>query len=358
MLALDVRRKRGAFALDIRLDVEPGRVTVLVGESGAGKSTLLRLVAGLDAPDSGTIALDGETWFDAARRMNLAPERRAIGYVAQDYALFPHLSVRENVAFGPRAAGIPGPIARGRADTQLEALGIHDLAGRKPGALSGGQQQRVALARALVLEPRVLLLDEPLSALDVRTRASVRGELKRLLARLPCPTLFVTHAPAEALIFGDRIAVLEQGALTQHGTREEFVHHPRTHYVAEFLGVNLFSGEIVGPAFDGLVEARVDGRAFALPDPGRAGRVQFVVHPHDVTLALGEPAGSARNIVRGVIEEVVPEPPRGDNVRVRLAGRPPLTAQVTRASAQALGLAAGRVVWASFKATGIEVLPD
>jgi len=358
MLALDVRRRQGGFALDATLTVAEGSVTVLVGESGAGKSTLLRLVAGILAPDAGTITLDGVPLFDSARSVNVAPERRPVGYVAQDYALFPHLSVRENVAFGLRALRLKGPEVETRVVQQLAALGLLDLAARKPAALSGGQQQRVALARALVLAPRVLLLDEPLAALDPRTRAAVRGELKRTLAAVPCPTLLVTHAPTEALIFGDRIAVLEDGALTQEGTREDFVARPRTHYVAEFLGVNLFDGETLGEAREGVVEVRVGGLVFTLPDPGRAGRVRFIVHPHDVTLATEPPVGSARNVVRAPIEELAPEPPRGDHVRVRLAGTPPLTAQVTRAAVEALSLAPGRQVWASFKATGVEVLPD
>jgi len=241
---------------------------------------------------------------------------------------------------------------------ELARVGLSALADRRPHELSGGQQQRVALARALVLEPRVLLLDEPLAALDVQTRTAVRAELRRTLATLPCPTLFVTHQPAEALGFGDRIAVLESGTITQEGTREEFVKSPRTRYVAEFLGVNLFDGSIEGAALNGLVEARVADRTFAVPDPGFRGRVRLVVHPHDVVLDTGPPHGSARNVVFAAIQEIAPEPPRGDNVRVRLAGHPPLTALVTRAAAGALALAPGREVWASFKATGVEVLPD
>ncbi len=358
MLALDVRRRLAEFELVAELSVRPASVTVLVGESGAGKSTLLRMVAGLVAPDAGTIALDGVPLFDAAQGVNVPPERRPVGWVAQDYALFPHLDAFENVAFGLRARRVPGAAIRARVTAQLERMGMSAWAHRRPHALSGGQQQRVALARALVLEPAVLLLDEPLAALDVQTRVTVRAELRRTLAALPCPTLFVTHQPAEALAFGDRIAVLERGALTQEGTRADFVRSPRTAYVAEFLGVNLLEGEIVGPSQSGLVTVQVGQRTIVLADPGRRGRVRLVVHPHDIVLASAAPAGSARNVAHARVEEMLYEPPRGDQVRVRLGGDPPLTALVTRAAADTLGLAPGSDVWASFKATGIEILPD
>jgi molybdate transport system ATP-binding protein len=358
MLALRVRRSLAGFTLEAELLVRPAQVTVLVGESGAGKSTLLALVAGIRTPDAGRITLDDRVLFDDAQGVNLPPEQRPVGWVAQDYALFPHLSVRENVAFGLRAERRSGDEVERRVTPLLARTGLIELARRRPHELSGGQQQRVALARALVLEPRALLLDEPLAALDVRTRGAMRAELRRTLAALPCPTLYVTHQPSEALSFGDRIAVMEAGRITQEGTRDEFVRGPRTAYVAEFLGVNLFEGEIAGPASGGLVEVRVGAHVVAAPDPGRLGRVRLVVHPHDVVLDTQAPHGSARNVLKATVEELVPEPPRGDLLRVRLTGPPPLTALITQAAAQALGLAPGREVWASFKATGVEVLPD
>jgi molybdate transport system ATP-binding protein len=236
VLELQVRIRLGSFALDAALEVPRGGVTVLVGESGSGKTTLLRLVAGLLAPDAGRIALDGEPLADTAAGRFVPPEARAVGYVAQDYALFPHLSARENVAFGLRAQGLARQDVSARVEAALERFGLGALATRRPDQLSGGQQQRVALARALVLDPAVLLLDEPLSALDVVTRRAVRGELRRTLEGLACVTLLVTHLPSEALAFGDRIAVLEDGRVTHAGPRDEFGSEPRSRYLAEFLG--------------------------------------------------------------------------------------------------------------------------
>jgi ABC-type sulfate/molybdate transport systems ATPase subunit len=236
VLTIDVGIRLGGFTLGADLALPPRGVTVVAGESGAGKTTLLRAVAGLVRPDRGRIALDGATWFDAASGASLPPERRPVGWVPQDFALFPHLSAFENVAFGLRACRTPGGAIARRVGEALERLGVGALAGRRPGTLSGGQQQRVALARALVLEPRVLLLDEPLASLDVATRRRVRGELRQVLESLPCATLLVSHTPSDAFALGERIAVLEAGRITQVGTREELLARPGSDYVAEFLG--------------------------------------------------------------------------------------------------------------------------
>ena len=352
MLAIDVTRRLGAFVLEAALDV-PERSTVAVaGESGAGKTTLLRLLAGLDRPDRGSIVLDGATWFDAASGVACPPEARSIGWVPQDHALFPHLSVLENVAFGLRAAGRPAAEARRRAAATLERLGIADLAGRGPGSLSGGQQQRAALARALVLEPRLLLLDEPLAALDVQTRRSVRGELRRLLGTLPCATLLVTHDAVDALALGNRIAVLEAGRLTQYGERDELLARPRSAYVAEFLGVNLFRGAVARRE-SGVAWLDTGAGEIAVPDDGLPGERFALVDAREVTLARDPSGTSARNAFHGAIVELIPEPPDGQRLRVALATRPRLVAEITRAAAHGLGLAPGVEVWASFKATGV-----
>ncbi len=335
MLSVDARLERGAFALDAALEAAPGRVTVIVGESGCGKSTLLRLVAGLLVPRDGHVRVDGATWADAATGTHVAPEARPVGWVPQDHALFPHLAVRENVAFGLRAAGVGGATARERTERALERFGLRELATRRPAQLSGGQRQRVALARALVLEPRVLLL-----------------------AALPCVTLFVTHAPAEALALGDDIVVMEQGRVTQSGARDAFVRHPRSAYAAEFLGVNLLRGAVRARPGDGHAVVAAEGGELFVPDPGRDGDVQCVVHPHDVVLSRTAPEGSARNVFRGRVQEVVPEPPAGERVRVLVDSRPPLAAQVMQASVAALGLHPGAEVWASFKATAVRVLEE
>jgi molybdate transport system ATP-binding protein len=279
---------------------------------------------------------------------------RSIGYVAQDYALFPHLTVSENVAFGLRAGGgLARRAVRDRVNATLARLDLTGLAARRPAALSGGQQQRVALARALVLEPSLLLLDEPLSALDLGTRQTIRGELRELLARLRCTTLYVTHSPLEAIVFGDRIAVIEAGQLTQVGTREELLTHPRTPYVATLLGVNLFRGRIVDRDQAGVVRVRTGDGTLAVADPGGDGDVFVTVSPREITLHLEPPAGSAQNVFYGPTLELVPEPPTGERVRVALRTSPPLVAEVTRQAVEALGLSKGLWVYASFKASGV-----
>jgi molybdate transport system ATP-binding protein len=355
VLELRVRRSLGSLALDAELTAPAGDVTVLVGESGAGKSTLLRMVAGLLAPDAGRISLRGRVLCDVAARAWTRPEARPVGWVAQDLALFPHLSARDNVAFGPRALGMPAGEANARADRALARLGLEAFAERRPRELSGGEQQRVALARALVLEPEVLLLDEPLASLDPRTRRAVRGELRRLLAGLPCVTLLVTHDPTEALALGDRIATLEDGRVTQVDSREAFVRRPRTRYAAEFLGLNQLEGPVLERTADGIALVAVGDCRLAVPDPGGAQRLRVLVHPHAVTLSLAPPTGSALNVIAGAIAELVPEPP-GERVRVLLDSRPPLAATVMRASVESLGLELGRRVHASFKATAVEVI--
>jgi molybdate transport system ATP-binding protein len=356
MLRARVARRLGAFSLEASVETVDRAVLVLVGESGSGKTTLLRVLAGLLDPDQGTIALDGTTWFDSSTGEVVPPEARPVGYVAQDYALFPHLSVHENVAFGLRASHVPDRLLRTRVGTALRRLGVFELAGRRPHQLSGGQQQRVAIARAIVLEPRLLLLDEPLSALDLQTRTGIRGELRRLLDELPCSTVYVTHSPTEAMAFGEQIAVLEGGRITQVGSRDDFMRHPRSSYVAAFLGVNRLAGSRVDPGARGLARIATPEGDIAVLEPPNEGDVALVVHPREVILSREHPTGSARNVFEGIVEEVVPEPPAGETVRVLVATRPPLVAEVTRSSSEALGLGPGVRVFASFKATGVSII--
>ena len=350
MLEIRAARRRGEFLLSLELSLGRGETTVLVGESGAGKTTLLRLVAGLDQPDEGRLALDARVWADTAAGVVLPAWRRSVGYVFQDYALFPHLSVGENVAFGLRAGGAGRRESADRTRAILERLGIADLAGRKVAGLSGGQQQRVALARALVLDPEVLLLDEPLSALDLRTRRGVRGELRRLLRGLTCRTLYVTHNPVEAMFFGERLVVLERGRITQSGTRDELLRHPRSAYVAELVGTNLLYGS---PERLGGTEVRTGSGSIMVGPEAAEGEVFATVSPREITLYRERPEASAQNLFTGPIVELVPEPPGGERVRVALATTPPLVAEVTREAVAALELREGMVVHAGFKATGV-----
>ena len=350
MLEIRAARRRGDFALSLELSLRRGETTVLVGESGAGKTTLLRLVAGLDQPDEGRLALDGRVWADSASGVALPAWRRSVGYMFQDYALFPHLSVGDNVAFGLRAAGARRRESAERVRTILGRLGIAELADRRIAGLSGGQQQRVALARALVLDPDVLLLDEPLSALDLRTRRAVRGELRRLLRSLSCCTLYVTHNPVEAMFFGERLVVLERGRMTQSGTRDELLRHPRSAYVAELVGTNLFYG---APSGAGVTEVRTGEGSIVVGAEAVEGEVFATVSPREITLYRERPETSAQNLFSGPIVELVPEPPGGERVRVALGTTPPLVAEVTREAVAALELREGMVVYAGFKATGV-----
>ena len=353
MLELEVSRRLNEFELELALSVPAGSTLVVVGESGAGKTTLLRLLAGLDHPDTGRISLGTDVYFDSARRIAVPPWQRAVGFVPQDYALFPHLTVFENVAFGLRAQGMARGATQRRASQALEQLGIVALAARRPEELSGGQQQRTALARALVLGPKLLLLDEPLSALDIRNRQGVRMELRRILAALPCVTLYVTHTPTEALTLGDQIAVLENGRLTQIGGRQDLLQRPRSPYVAAFLGVNLFQGPILERSAGGLARVGAAGGDLWVVDPGGEGEVFVTVSPREITLHRDRPSGSAQNAFSGSVTELIPEPPSGERVRVTLNTHPPLVAEVTLQAVLALGLREDERVWATFKATGV-----
>jgi len=356
LLNARVDKRLGGFQLEADFHVAHHSVMVLVGESGSGKTTLLRLLAGFMHPDHGRIEVDGAVWFESARRDSRPAPERPVGYVAQDYALFPHLTGAENVAFGLRASRVPGREIARRVAAILERLGIEALAHRRPHELSGGQQQRVALARALVLEPRLLLLDEPLSALDLQTRRAIRGELRRLLAEQPCTTIYVTHSPAEALAFGETITVLEGGRVSQSGSRESLMKRPRSPYIAEFLGVNLFRGTRDSRREGGGVRVALPDGDLVLGDHGQEGKDVIVVHPREITLSLTEPGGTARNVFAGTIEELVPEPPSGDLVRVSLRTSPPLIAEVTRDALEKLALREGMRVFASFKAAGVVVV--
>jgi molybdate transport system ATP-binding protein len=349
-------KQLGRFTLEVDLTAEHGTTLVLVGESGAGKSTILNLLAGLLHPDRGRIQLDDATYFDGRTGLAVPPHRRSIGYVFQDYALFPHLSVFENVAFGLRAQGESGPRLRARVGELLAQLGIAELATRRPRRLSGGQQQRVALARALILQPRLLLLDEPLAALDAQTRHAVRTELRKTLSALPCITVFVTHSPFEALVFGDRIAVVEHGRVVQTGACEELLQRPRSRYVATLMGLNFFRGRIAYRDPSGLAEVRTDGGTVRIAHETEGpksdeGEILIAVDPSEITLHLTPPTGTARNVFSGSIVQLVPEPPFGELVRVVLDTHPPLVAEITANSVQTLGLREGVAVYASFKAT-------
>ena len=323
----------------LRMDLRIDRTVALVGPSGAGKTSVLRSVAGLVRPQEGRIALGGDVWFDAERRIFKRPDERRVGLVFQEYALFPHMTVRQNVTYG-------GPK---RADEYLERFRISHLAKARPGDLSGGERQRVALARALARDPGVLLLDEPLSALDAHTKVAVRGELQELLRELGLPTLLVTHDYEDAAALADLVGVLVDGELRQLASPREMVATPADGFVAAFTGANLLHG-VARPTGDGLTEIILDsGETIYSADEG-SGRVEAVVYPWEVFVSLERGADSAQNAIAGQIRSLAHV---GNRVRVRIGV---LTAEVTAASAEALGLEVGVEAVASFKATGTRLV--
>jgi molybdate transport system ATP-binding protein len=338
----------GDFELDISTTLEPGVVVAVIGPNGSGKSTLLRTVAGLQLLTSGTVEIDGRVVDDG--RTAVRPQDRSVGVVFQDYALFPHLSLRDNVAFGPRARGTSRREADERAQAILDRLGIGELADRRPAQVSGGQAQRTALARALATTPRVLLLDEPLSALDVETRDGVRAELDTVLAGFDGCTLLVTHDPLDAMVLADRVLVLENGRVVQDGSPADLALRPATAYVAALMGVTLLRGTIR----EGVLE--VDGGGVLhSADRDAQGRVLCVVRPEAVTLHLTPPEGSARNVWQGTVAALQPS---HDRVRVVVEGYPGVTAAVTPSAVAELGLARGVDVWLSMKAVDVTVHPS
>ncbi|MEA3077584.1 MAG: molybdate transport system ATP-binding protein [Actinomycetota bacterium] len=347
-LVASVRLQRGTLALDVSLSVESGTTVAVVGPNGAGKTTLLRALAGLEPVDDGSsVSLDGVV-LDGT-----PAERRPIGVVFQDYLLFPHLSALDNVAFGLRARGMRRAGARAEAAAWLGRVGLAEEMDMRPSQLSGGQAQRVAVARALAGSPRLLLLDEPLSALDATTRPALRRELRRHLAESTAARVLVTHDPVEAAGLADRLVVVEDGRVVQSGTPAEISQRPRSRYVADLVGVNLYRGRA-----DGNERVSV-GDGFSLVTTGAAtGEVFAVVHPRAVTLHLSEPEGTARNSWPAVVAGVDHE---GDRVRVTATAATStstsIVAEVTPAAVRELRLAEGSAVWVSVKATEVAVYP-
>ena len=354
-LVVDVTARRGAFEVRAAFEAEAGRTVALLGPNGSGKSTLVSTIAGLLPPVEGTIALDDLVLDDAVSREHVPPERRPIGVVFQELLLFPHLSATENVAFPLRARGVPKPEARERASGLLERLGLANRADARPSDLSGGEAQRVALARALVVEPSLLLLDEPLSALDVGARMRVRELIRDELASFPGVRVIVTHDPVEASVLAERLVLLEDGKVSQTGTPEEIRSAPRSRYAADLVGVNAVRG-VLEPIGEGIGRLISSEGALVVPWPEWyvEGEVVGIVRPIDVTLWPDRPEGSARNVLSGRVTSVAIE---GDRARVRLATAPPLVAEVTLGSVERLRLRSGVEVWASFKAVEVELLP-
>jgi len=328
-LVVDAEVRRGEFTLTVALAARSGQVVGLLGPNGAGKSTLLSAVAGLTPVSSGRITLEGEVMDDADAGTFVEASERPVGFVFQNYRLFPYLTVAENVAFSPRARGMGKRAARAAAGYWLDRLGLAGLADRKPGQLSGGQAQRVALARALAGQPALLLLDEPLSALDAGTRLDVQAELKRHLADFTGPCLLVTHDPLEALVLADQLIVLESGRIVQEGSPAQVARQPATDYVAKLVGLNLYYGQ------------------------AEHGEVLAAVRPSAIVVSTRRPdSGSARNTWPAKVTGLTL---LSDRVRLDLDGQPPALVDVTPAAVAELSLSPGSQVWLSVKATELEV---
>ncbi|HZN12763.1 MAG TPA: ABC transporter ATP-binding protein [Acidimicrobiales bacterium] len=331
------------FTLDVDIECASGETVAIVGPNGAGKTTLLRAIAGLQPVDGGRITSGGVALDD------LPPEARSVGFAFQDHVLFPHLDVTENIAFGLRARGARASTARVRAAEWLDRVGMATHGRSMPRELSGGQAQRVALARALATAPDVLLLDEPLAALDVATRNDTRRFLREHLAAFEGPRLVVTHDAVDAAALADRVVVLDAGRVVQVGTPSEITARPRHQWVADLAGINLYRGVAIG----GRVGLS-DGGVLAITDASTDGPVYAAIEPRAVALSRGRPDGSARNVWEGRVAAVEAV---GNRRRVRVDATPSITAEITSAAGDDLGVVAGAAVWVAVKATEIDVYP-
>jgi len=330
---------------DINLQVEAGEYFVILGPSGSGKTMLLELIAGMWSPDSGKICIDDHdvTMFP--------PEKRGVGFVYQNYMLFPHKTVFENIAFGLKVRKVANDEIKTRVNEMMELLGISHLADRFPRTLSGGEQQRTALARALIIYPKVLLMDEPLSALDRKTRDELMQELKEIHRKFDITIIHVTHNFDEALMLADRIAIMKNGEISQVGTSTEIFRHPADKFVADFVGVeNIIEGT-----------AEKDGEKVTVIDTGnisiysteqKKGHVHVTVRPEDIILSTKKVETSARNVFKGQIKEIIDN---GALIKLTVDVGDPLVVFLTRQSFLDMELNIGKSVWTYFKATAVHV---
>jgi len=348
MLEADIQLRLSRLTLDAAFTVASGEVLALLGPNGSGKSTTLRALVGLLPLAGGRVVLDGTVLEDPAQHVKVPPEKRPISLMFQDYLLFPHLSALENVAFGLRSTGTDKKTAREKASQTLARLGLDGLAEAKPGSMSGGQQQRVAMARALVTDPKLLLLDEPLAALDVSTKTDVRRLLRDVLRQSAAANVLVTHDLLDAVALGDRMVVIENGAIVQTGTPAEVTARPRSGYVADLTGVNLLRGTAQGMLLE------LDGGGQLTCAGHATGPTLAVIAPAAVSVSRQRPDGQQENTWPGDIGAV---DLMGDRVRVRLDGKPAITAEVLPAAVDEFKLDDGGELWASVNPAAITVYP-
>lgn len=355
MLSIAARKKLRDFTVDVDFHVD-GNIAVMLGPSGHGKTTVLNMIAGITRPDEGMIGIGKTRFFDSRHGIDVGMERRSIGYVFQDYALFPHLSIFENVAYGLKARRLPASEIRARTMQGLERLAIAGLKDEIPARLSAGQRQRVAMARALVIEPCLLLMDEPLSALDMQLRAHVRSELKALLRQLAIPTIIVTHDALDAISLGDVVMVMEHGRIVQHGRYETLLANPSSRFVAEFVESNAYSGTVrsIDAHGDAIVDLGGGVCIGAVLEEEYVDSVLVVIHPWDVALLKSREMGSIRNVLKGKVLSICP---LRDRVRVLIDAGIQITAEITGTSLDVLGLKEGDEIHAGFKTTAVRVFP-
>jgi molybdate transport system ATP-binding protein len=349
MLSIAADTRLGDLRLDVGLEVAAGECLALAGPSGAGKSSVLRVAAGLLKPERGRVTCGERTWLDRERGVDLPPEERRCGYVFQDYALFPHLSALQNVGYG-----LPRGERRRRAHELLERFGLDHRAHARPRTLSGGERQRVALARALAVHPHALLLDEPLSALDARTRAAATRELATVLREAGVPAILVTHDFQEAALLGERVGVMDAGRIVQVGTPDALAAEPASPFVADFTGAIVLTGTAAARA-DGLTSVRLDGGGEVTSSEPANGPVAVTVYPWEIALAPAgtRDPGSARNHLD---VEVVSVTAVGSRVRIGLAAPQPLTAELTEPAVRTLHIEPGQRAVATWKATATRLL--
>jgi molybdate transport system ATP-binding protein len=348
MMHADIAVELGSFTLDVDIEVGRGEVLAVLGPNGSGKTTLLRTIAGLQPIDGGRIDVDGTILDEPGARVFVPPEQRPVGVVFQQYLLFEHLTALDNVAFGLRARGASRAEARRRAHDWLRRVGLDDRGRARPRELSGGQAQRIALARALAIDPRILLLDEPLAALDVGTRRQVRRDLRRYLDGFDGVRLLVTHDAVDAYALADRVAILDHGSVVQSGTISEITAHPRSRYVAELVGTNLITGTITP---DGLVTGGGERLAVVADFTGPA---FAIIRPQSITLSRTPVDTSARNTLSGVVDDI---DRLGDRIRVGIDAPIHLTAEITARALDNLQLRPGDPIHAAVKATDIDTYP-
>lgn len=341
-----ISKSWGEFKLrNVNLKIYDGEYFVILGPTGAGKTLLLETIAGLHKPD------EGEIWFEGRNITLTPPEHRKIGIVFQDYALFPHMTVRENILFGLRLKKIPRREAEKRLHSMASMLKIEGILHRYPRTLSGGEKQRVALARALVLQPRLLLLDEPLSALDEEIRRSLWDELRNIHEKLGITTIHVTHDQTEAVALADRIGVMNQGSIVQVGTPQEVFRNPRTEFIARFTGFeNIYEGH--ASESGGITMVKVEDVEIASTDTKR-GKVKVCIRPEDITLYHERPDSSARNVFQGVISNVSD---RGPLVRLKVRSKLEFIVLISKKSFVEMRLKTGSPVYLSFKASSVRLI--